>query len=411
MKHLLVILLSFVFSAVSAETLSSDSAHHIGFAIDVNPSIHVGLGKWMKNMQKHHKAFSAKTELNWVVLPGDSSAYDSDFNYPTLSVGFRFNWNDVTLNKHEAEGISDSKLGNLATTYFSFTRPFIRNRHWMFDYTLGTGVTYSHLKYNKNTNLDNELTGSRWLLYFTAGLHATCRFAKDWGIRAGIDYYHSSNGALNRPNKGINFIGPMLGVVYIPYYQILENRQKNRYRQPFKPYLFTNITLGVGGKVLNEDWLYTQYRLSPDSAYYRTGRLRFYTAYSAQADVMYRYTRRWASGIGVDLFYGNYSNRLKTIDELYDYENQKHNPWSVGLAFKHQVYYHNLSLSMSFGWYLYHHLGQQAQYEDKPYYERIGLHYSFPSMGGLSVGANIAAHKTKADFTEIVISLPIRLTR
>lgn len=71
MKHLLVILLSFVFSAVSAETFSGDSAHHIGFAIDVNPSIHVGLGKWMKNMQKHHKAFSAKTELNWVTLPGD----------------------------------------------------------------------------------------------------------------------------------------------------------------------------------------------------------------------------------------------------------------------------------------------------------------------------------------------------
>ena len=43
------------------------------------------------------------------------------------------------------------------------------------------------------------------------------------------------------------------------------------------------------------------------------------------------------------------------------------------------------------------------------YYERIGLHYTFPRLGGLHVGVSLNAHLTKADFTELVVGLPLRL--
>ncbi len=48
---------------------------------------------------------------------------------------------------------------------------------------------------------------------------------------------------------------------------------------------------------------------------------------------------------------------------------------------------------MALGVYLYRHMGASAKEIEKPYYERIG----------------IKAHLTKADLTEIVISLPFRL--
>ena len=45
------------------------------------------------------------------------------------------------------------------------------------------------------------------------------------------------------------------------------------------------------------------------------------------------------------------------------------------------------------------------------YYERIGLHYTLPRTGGIKVGANVKAHLTKADFTELVVTVPISIQR
>jgi hypothetical protein len=56
-------------------------------------------------------------------------------------------------------------------------------------------------------------------------------------------------------------------------------------------------------------------------------------------------------------------------------------------------------------------MGTNAKEVEKPYYEQIGVHYSFPKWGGLTIGASIQAHRTKADLTEIIVSYPLRLTR
>lgn len=85
----------------------------------------------------------------------------------------------------------------------------------------------------------------------------------------------------------------------------------------------------------------------------------------------------------------------------------KHSPWSFGIAAKHQVFYHNISLAMALGVYLYREMGHNAKEVEKPYYERIGIHYSIPQLNGLSIGCNVKAHLSKADLTEIVISYPI----
>jgi hypothetical protein len=79
----------------------------------------------------------------------------------------------------------NSHLGNTATVYGGFSRPFFRSKRWEVDYSLFMGIAYSRLKYNPDYNADDELIGSRWLLYFGAGFHATYRVADDWGIKAG----------------------------------------------------------------------------------------------------------------------------------------------------------------------------------------------------------------------------------
>ena len=64
---------------------------------------------------------------------------------------------------------------------------------------------------------------------------------------------------------------------------------------------------------------------------------------------------------------------------------------------------------MALGVYVYRFMGHLANELEKPYYERIGLHYTFARLGGLQVGINVKAHYLKADYTEVSVGWPIRL--
>lgn len=429
MKRLFYIIFGLLTVAISAFAEETDSlsnhskvpfSRHFGYTLSVSPGRVIVMDKWQKKWQKNTKTIAFAIEANYAALPQDNDDFAIDYNYPTLDFGLKFNLNDVTMHRSpdEAWGMAeevdyDSKLGNIATLYATFTRPIYRNDRWMFDYTLGTGIGYGKHKYSRGNNIDNELTGSRFLIYFTAGLHATYRFADDWAVSGGIEFYHHSNGALNRPNKGVNIVGPVVGLRYMPYWKEMGSKELGS-KEAFQKRFYANFTLGVGGKTLNEDWQLTQFQTPPDSPDYRTGRFRFYMAYSLQTDIMYRYARRWASGIGADLFYGTYADRVRDIETIqnstFNIQNSKFiNPWSFGLALKHQVYYHNLSVAMSLGYYLYRQMGRNAKEIEQPYYERIGIHYTIPSLRNLTVGFNIKAHLTKADLTELVVSYPVDL--
>ena len=102
---------------------------------------------------------------------------------------------------------------------------------------------------------------------------------------------------------------------------------------------------------------------------------------------------------------------IKYIDDIQGRKDEKHSPWSVGLALKHVVYYGRFSASMGIGAYVYRHMGYAARHSEGPQwlYERIGLFYSIPALHGAAFGFNVLAHATKADFTELVISYPIKL--
>lgn len=428
MKRLFYIIFGLLTVAISAFAEETDSlsnhskvpfSRHFGYTLSVSPGRVIVMDKWQKKWQKNTKTIAFAIEANYTSLPQDNDDFAIDYNYPTLDFGLKFNLNDVTMHRSpdEAWGMAeevdyDSKLGNIATIYATFTRPIYRNNRWMFDYSLGTGLGYGKHKYSRGNNIDNELTGSRFLIYFTGGLHATYRFADDWGMMAGVEFYHHSNGALNRPNKGVNIVGPVVGLRYMPYWKELKNKEMGS-KEAFQKRFYANFTLGVGGKTLNEDWQLTQFQTPPDSPDYRTGRFRFYMAYSLQTDLMYRYARRWASGIGADLFYGTYADRVRDIETIqqstFKIQHSKVSPWSFGLALKHQVYYHNLSVAMSLGYYLYRQMGRNAKEIEQPYYERIGIHYTIPSLRNLTVGFNIKAHLTKADLTELVVSYPVDL--
>ena len=388
---------------------------HWGAAVTVNPNLQVAMDEYEASWLKGKQAFAFGAELLRSALPSDSSSYDRDFGYPTLAFGLRYSLNHhVTMHRDESWGKDRmvdyySRLGNTLTAYATFARPLLRSRHWEADYALGLGLGYASHIYNKVDCIDNELIGSHLSVYFTGGLHLTYHPVAEWGVRLGADFCHHSNGALARPNKGANALGPTLAVVYTPYYKAVTD--SGRHRRQSAPYAGrsrhrVDVSVGVGGKTLLEEWQLTQYSTPVDASDYRKEHFTFYMAYSAHARWMYRYARRWASGIGADVNYGTYAHRVETIARERG-DQSPVSPWSLGLSANHAVFYHQLSLQMALGCYLHRQMGAWAKVLEQPYYERIGLYYTPLRADRITVGISLNAHRTKADLTELVVGYNI----
>ncbi len=411
-----ILLIAFVYVATQAKAIEKDSIRHWGFTVSVMKSEIIALDKNQRKYLKEKENGSVALELNHINLPSDHDSYAKDFNYPSLSIGLRYTMNnrvrfhrtpDLAWDKIE-EVPYDSRLGNTLSLYGTFQRAIHRNRHWETSYSLSGGIGYTNKWYNINNNIDNDFIGTPLLIYFGAGIHQTYRFAREWGVRASLEFVHHSNGALYRPNKGSNCVGPSVGIVYYPYYETFIREHDSFQSAPFKKFLYLDLTAGIGAKTLVEDWQITQFRTPKTDPNYRTGDFKRYATYSLQANLMYRYARRWASGIGIDAFYNTYAPHIEQLERkegnIIDCK-----PWSFGIAGKHETFFHNLSVNVALGTYLYRRMGSIDRELGGRIYERIGVNYSFPSLNGLKLGINVKAHTTKADFTELVITYPFRL--
>ena len=411
-----ILLIAFVYIATQAKAIEKDSIRHWGFTVSVMKSEIIALDKNQRKYLKEKENGSVALELNHINLPSDHDSYAEDYNYPSLSIGLRYTMNnrvrfhrtpDLAWDKIE-EVPYDSRLGNTLSLYGTFQRAIHRNKHWETSYSLSGGIGYTNKWYNKDNNIDNDFIGTPVLIYFGAGIHQTYRFAREWGVRASLEFVHHSNGALYRPNKGSNCVGPSVGIVYYPYYETFIREHGSFQSAPFKKFLYLDLTAGIGAKTLVEDWQITQFRTPKTDPNYRTGDFKRYATYSFQANLMYRYARRWASGIGIDAFYNTYAPHIEQLEQK-EGNNIDCKPWSFGIAGKHETFFHNLSVNVSLGTYLYRRMGSIDRELGGRIYERIGVNYSFPSLNGLKLGINVKAHTTKADFTEVVITYPFRL--
>lgn len=414
MRTAILILLSTLSINVTAEVKDSLSIAKMGIEFRYIPAQTLTLDKEPRIWTKTKDTHSWAAQIN--VTP-TKNAYAHDYNYPTFSFGLRYHLNHgTTMHRDDPWGEAQpvnytSKLGNFLTLYGTFNRPLYRSKHWQWGYYLGTGIAYTSLKYNQKNDIDNEYIGSHLNIYFNAGLYGQVKIAKEWSVKGGLDFAHHSNGAMARPNKGANYLGPFVGLVYEPQQATSPIIKRNtEATQPFQKYWFTEFTLGLGGKTLLEEWLQTQFNTPQGQPDYRKEHFTYYGAYSFHTHLLYRYARRWASGVGVGLFYGEYAHRIARMDKENGHTDEKHSPWSASIEARHEVYYGNVSVRLTLGYYLYRHMGYSANHGlEYPYHEQVGVFYSFPKLKGLTLGFSVNAHATKADFTELQLSIPVRL--
>lgn len=420
LQRLCLIFLLLARTALHSCAQTNDSISHWGASISLQPTQVLATDKYVRKWLKTKNSYSIDVGLIRATLPADNDDYARDYGYPTFSLHLKYTYNHVRLHRDadpdwgQLQPVDyDSKLGNVLSLYATFQRPLLKQHKWQFDYSLSTGVAYAFSPYHTTNNIDNELVGTHLNIYFGAGLHLAYHVHPKWAVQTSLEYFHYSNGAVARPNKGANHFGPTLSLLYTPYYsyQPLSLACSHSLREGVGVgTLYLEPEIGIGMKTLNEDWQHTQFETPHTEPDYRRKHFHLYTSYNASLSLMYRYARRWASGIAADVNYANYASHVEKMDLQQGFD-LKHNPWSVGISARHHVFYHQLSLRMALGAYLYRHMGNNAKQVEKPYYETIGLHYTFPKLQNLTIGADIKAHLTKADYLQIALSMPIYLNK
>lgn len=406
-------------------------AYALRYMAEYVPALDEYTETWLKDRQSHSVAAELRLDTRmkaarWLSRTDSSEVaprwmeYAREYNWPVFTVGLRYNFNHATTMHRDAadwgeemEAGYTTHLGDVVTLYGRFDRPLFRSRRFSLGYSMGMGAGYAISCYDKERHIDNELIGAHWNIFFTAGLYADYLITPHWALEAGIDFAHHSNGALYRPNKGANYVGPFVGLRYTPEpstgSQPCGKTPLNTAPDKRLHRLYLELSAGLGAKTLNEDWQNTQFSLPASAPNYRTGKFSVYGAFSLQTDLMYRYARRWATGVGVDVFYGDYASKVERIENATQASPRRVSPWSAAIAVKHVAFFGRLSARVGIGYYLYRHMGTSAREVEQRYYERVGLFYTLDKHSGLSLGISVNAHKTKADFTELQVALPIYL--
>lgn len=128
------------------------------------------------------------------------------FNYPTWGIG-------VSV----YDFYNPEEIGKPIAFYGNFTAPFKRWDRLTFNYELGFGVTFNWKHFDPVSNQYNIAIGAGESFYIDAGLNLQYNLTKHLDIAAGFSLTHFSNGALKKPNYGLNTIAPQVSLKYNLY--------------------------------------------------------------------------------------------------------------------------------------------------------------------------------------------------
>lgn len=206
-----------------------------GYAIPSDP--------YAKEMLRTHHSSMYSLQMNHKALASDSSIYDRLFGFPSLSVGLLLA-DYHRINMQRKTTAYRSGTGRMLAVYAAFSRDLFRSKRFSLDYRFENGLGWCSRPYDGFTNEDNEFVGSPLSIYFGFGLYAGYRVAQQWELTLGGEFKHFSNGALDRPNKGINTAGASIGAKY--YIQPGEAARNAGTRSSFVPYFFCGFFCRMG---------------------------------------------------------------------------------------------------------------------------------------------------------------------
>lgn len=351
--------------------------------------------------------------------PEDGNIYAQQFGYPVLSVG-------VSVARMGNLQFSDhTQFPNLYSIYGSFERSLFRSKYLSLGYQFDFGATYNPGRYDPVVNPGNNWLSSPFMAYFGAGAFAKIHLGKRWEIGADFMFRHYSNGRLALPNEAINALGGGIFARYrLSEYDYTHYSKAPKKEVNFKKGMQYMITFGTGFHTCQAEWNTYAYDHSDPEKPSRVPtkeeatNLKAHPKFSLSFDALYRYGLRYATGLGVDLFYSSNMKELEAADRIIYGDDAVaaspgYSPLSVGIAVVQEVYWNNLAVHVAIGAYPYRHKGVNDtelndQFDDRErgwHYEKAGIRYYFPKLGDTYVGFAIKSHSIKAEYLEFSVGI------
>ncbi len=209
-KRCIVTLLLFspllAFTQTDTISVSTPSKHHTyalqamfqnGYVFATNPflkGINIEAEK-INTFQAFSLRFSTQTT--------GTKYWEQLYNYPDYGAGL-----------YVADFFNPEEIGIPIAIYGFFEAPFKRWSKLAFNSEIGFGATFHWKAFNPVTNQYNIAIGGRESFLIYAGLNLQFLLTRRIEIIGGFGLTHFSNGALKKPNFGINTIAPKISLKY-----------------------------------------------------------------------------------------------------------------------------------------------------------------------------------------------------
>ena len=350
------------YSKTNKKNISSDSTVRI-----IRATPHFGL------VIPHHEDmiyfvndFSYGLDINFGQTQYKQEWYQY-LNYPEVGFGLFYN----TFGNSQIYGEGLAAYSYIQSSLFRSNKISINTK-------VGAGLGYVNRPFNIESNPYNHVFGSHLNVFINFGMLAQYKISSRWSTSLHIAMNHFSNGALRKPNHGVNTLTCGLGVEYL-LNDIDEPLSSGRVRAP---------------RSNARDLLFfASYGRSQRSPY----KPEFYPAFSFNINHLWWISKKTAWGVGVDgIYYGAAPFEYVIIEEQYSTE-------QYGFTAADKMY------GCIFGSYnfrfnrtqLFAHVGVYLWYKTKPsqiIYPRMGVRQEL--FKNIYANVSIKASFFKAEFVE-----------
>ena len=300
---------------------------------------------------------SLRVEFGWNT--DGSRDWHHVYNFPTYGLGL-----------YGADFDNDEELGNPTSLYGYFGWPLTRSRdgRWQIDFQLAFGFTNDWVSYDPVDNPKNVAIGLGRSVHIEVGAVARYRLARRWSLLGGVTATHFSNGGTQRPNHGINQVGP---IVYLQYDTDQPVTLPARRRHiPYAKAWDLTVTLSYGKRNLD---LPFNAQNDPDGTLAERFGNQTYVIGNITAGAAYRFSFKSRVAFGLDFCYDETVGDLERIEgynQGVNVDPASSDNLELAVFGGYEIFAHNTDLIL--------HLGYRLFTKDVPHrlprlYQRLGV--------------------------------------
>ena len=338
--------------------------YHNGRVLQTNDFVR-GINKELSPIN-HYQAFALQIGEQTT----GKNFWEQLYGYPVWGAGL-----------YIADFFNPEEMGYPIAVYGFFEAPFKRWQHFSFNYNLKLGLTFNWRKFDPFINNFNIAIGAGETVYIYSGINISYQINERINFAVGGGFTHFSNGALKKPNFGINTLSPSATISY--------NLNKNlpEFKKPLGKKISQqdaiNVSFYAGLKnVLLDNNVTTDIKLKYQGVYF--------PEYGISG--IYNKTISYMSkiGFGATFSYDGSTNAQVAIEngEIEALDQPFSEKIQMSIYPSYELNYNKVSLIIQPGFYIFR---KKIKNQTPVFYQRIGLKYHF--YKNIFFAVNLRAYK------------------